>query len=177
MCMDTMSLKNAILEGVLSAVRSHPSVTLGQLGDVEALGFDLRAVPASRLLSKNTVTRELIVDLSGVVHDDGIPRNHRPDYATGAKTRTKVQRANFDAAVLWILAEIAIDDASVGWSALFVGNKLAERGHGNPTPEQLRKSLHRLIGLKQIKQSGKARGTRYTATAKGVKAFEKMGAA
>lgn len=188
------NLKNAILEGVLSAVRSHPGATIGQLGDLDALGFDLRAVPVSRLLGENTpsgitggsgygagVVGIGSTSVSGVygVIGGGAPANHKLDPANGAKTRTKVQRENFDAAVLWFVAEgktEAPEDTWL-WSAIEIGDALQERGHGNATPEQLRKSFHRLIALKQVKQSGKARGARYTATAKGVKAFEKMGAA
>lgn len=174
--MDTMSLKNAILEGVLSAVRSHPSVTLGQLGDVEALGFDLRAVPVSALLSAGG-----FVPMS-IGYGETIDASFEPsklDPAIGAKTRTKVHRENFDAAVLWVVAERdpTFPDEGLAWSSIEVGDSLAERGHGNASASQLRKSLHRLIALKQVKSTGKARGTRYTATAKGVKAFEKMGAA
>jgi hypothetical protein len=179
------TLKNAILEGVLSAVRTHPGVTLGQLGDPETLGFDLRAVPVSRLLGKNTTTSELLFDVSGLGDfASGIPVNHKLDPTIGAKVRTKVQRENFDAAVLWVVAGSKLQEPDENtppeawlWSAIEIGDSLAERGHGNATPDQLRKSLKRLIALKQVKQSGKARGTRYTATAKGVKAFEKMGAA
>lgn len=165
------TLRNAILEGVLSAVRNHPSVTLGQLSDAEALGYDLRAVPVSSLLCVAHGFGETI-DAS---FEPDTP--HKLDPASGAKTRTKVQRENFDAAVLWVIAVGSDSAEPMPWSAINIGDSLAERGHGNASASQLRKSFHRLIALKQVKSTGKARGTRYTATSRGVKAFEKMGAA
>lgn len=169
-----MSFRNAIIDSILLVVQKEPAFTLGQLCDPDVVGFDLRDVLLTRLTGANVTTKELVVDLSCV------PSKAKPTISTHrAKTAKKSDQKNFDAAVLSALMSDFEDweGYSSEWASGEVIKHLDAQGHGVANSNQILASMKRLQSRKHVKRSGIKNGTRYAATAKGVKEFEKMGAA
>lgn len=77
-------------------------------------------------------------------------KNGRP--AKSADVRTDEGRAQYDAAVLGVIA-----GGTGPWSAVAV------RAKAGGTETQFRAAVERLLAKKKVKRNGKARGTRYTA--------------
>lgn len=134
---------------IISGLRSVPGLTVGEIAECD---IDLSSISVAELyggvaFKSNTVTKELVVEIR-----------------TGVETRTKADRIAFDENIRLVLSG----------SELHLNSEAIASAHdhecgGKPTPDQLRKSLARSIAEGLVKRTGKARGTRYTLTAKGRK--------
>ncbi len=160
----TTAIRKLIIDGILA----NPSITIGALNEGGKAAGIVLDITVQELLSGRPIS---IQDILPPIPPGGISIGYgvRSDPADGAftidgvRTRTKAQRIDFDRHVLEVLGQLDDNDS--------LGSQSLQELVGHPTPDQLRKSLHRSVEAKLVKRRGRARGSRYWLTAKGRKAL------
>ena len=130
---------------LLDHVISSPGATLGELAGMKG---ELSALAASLTVGE---IRSGKASASKGGRGKSSSRS-APRSAGEVSTRTKIERAEYDAA---ILAIVKSSGGKVG------ADEIREQAGG--TAEQVRTALKRLITAKRVKRSGRARATRYAA--------------
>ena len=126
-------------------------LSLGELGEAVTDGD----------LNPSITVAELIAGKVGSAGRTGVSFRSMKTGQDAVDTRTKAQREAFDRIVLGLFPpEYQVSSVEI---SRFLAPSVS-------TPDQMRKSLARSIEAGLIRKKGKARGTRYSLTAKGTKA-------
>lgn len=153
----TTAIRKLIIDGILA----NPSITIGDLNEGGRAAGIVLDITVQELLQANGDKWGVPVPLP-LLADQPLA-----DFQTmevdHVETRTKAQRIAFDRRVLETLGQLDDNDS--------LGSQSLQELVGHPTPDQLRKSLHRSVKAKHVKRRGRARGSRYWLTARGQKAL------